>query len=85
MAKLNANKVALALGCVVAVWVLLWTIVLALGGQAFFGWLLRMHFVSGLTLQSVTVGAAVTSIIYHFVVGAVLGWIFATVWNKVQG
>jgi hypothetical protein len=84
MAKLNPNKTALALGLVVATWVLLWSIVLMIGGQAFFGWLMGIHFISGLSLGPVTIGVAVTSIIYHFVVGAVLGWLFATIWNRVQ-
>jgi hypothetical protein len=84
MARLNPNKVALALGGVLSFWVLLWTVVLAFGGQAFFDWLLSVHFISGLTLLPVTIGTAVTSIVYHFVVDAVLGWLFATIWNKVQ-
>lgn len=84
MAKLNPNKTALAVGLVVAVWVLLWSIALMVGGQGFFTWLLSVHYISGLSLMPVTIGTAITSIIYHFVVGAVLGWIFATIWNKVQ-
>ncbi len=84
MAKLNPARVSLALGFVVAVYVLLWSIVLAIGGQAFFDWLLGIHFIGGLTLKPVTLSTAVFSILYHFVVGAVIGWLFATIWNKVQ-
>jgi len=84
MAKLNANKVALTLGCFAAVMVLLWSIVLAIGGAGLAGYWLRVHFISGVAFQAVTLGTAVTSIIHHFVVGAIIGWLFATVWNNVH-
>ena len=84
MAKLNANKVALAVGCFAAVYVLLWTIVLAFGGAGLFNWIMSMHFIRGITFQPVTVGTAITSIIFHFVIGTIVGWLFATVWNKLQ-
>lgn len=84
MAKLNPNKTALAVGCFAAVLVLLWSIVLAIGGAGLASYWLRMHYLSGIAFQQVTLGTAVLSIIHHFVVGAIVGWLFATVWNKVN-
>lgn len=85
MTRLNPQKTALAVGSFLAIWVLLVTIVLAIGGQALFDWVLSVHYAGGLAFHPVTVGTAVTSIITHFVVGLVFGWLFAVVWNKVHG
>ena len=84
MAKLNVKKLALSLGIFFALADLLWNLVLAFGGQTFVNSWLAVHFISGMTVLPVTLGAAIIGIVYHFIVGAVIGWVFAFIWNKVQ-
>jgi hypothetical protein len=85
MAKLNPTKTALAVGSFIAAWVLLVSVLLFIGGQAIFDWMLGVHYISGVVFHPVTIGTAIASIITHFIVGLVFGWLFATVWNNVYG
>jgi len=85
MAKLSVKKLALSLGIFFALADLLWNLVLAFGGQNLVNRWLAVHFISGITVLPVSIGPAIFSVIYHFFVGAIIGIVFATIWNKVQG
>ena len=81
--KMKPGKVALALACLVVLWQLVWILLIAIGKQPLLDWLLGIHFLAdGLKAASVTLGTAIVSLLFHFVAGYVLGWLFATFWNK---
>jgi hypothetical protein len=81
--KMKPKRVALALACLVVVCQLIWILAVAIGKQPMLDWILGMHFLAGsLTVAAVTVGKAITSLLIHFVAGYILGWLFATIWNK---
>ncbi len=83
MAKLNPTKTAYAVGLFIGTIALIKTLLLAFGGAGLFNWIVGLHFVSGIAFQPVVVSTAITSIVFHLIVGAIIGWLFATVWNKV--
>lgn len=81
--KMKPRKVALALACLVVVWQLIWILMVAIGKQPMLDWILGVHFLAdGLKVANVTVGKAIVSLLIHFVAGYILGWLFATIWNK---
>ncbi len=83
--KMKPNKVGLALACLVVVWQLVWILAVAFGKQPMLDWILGVHFLGdGLKVLPVTVGKAIVSLLIHFVAGYVLGWLFATIWNKAK-
>ena len=85
MSKLDVKRTAKVTALAFATIVLLWSIVLAVGGQALMNWIMWAHFISvPITVQPFSVVAIVASLVYHAVVGAVFGAVFATVWNKIQ-
>ena len=82
--KMKPGKVALALACLVVVWQLIWILLVAIGKQPMLDWMLGVHFLLPdiLKVATVTVGSAIVSLLIHFVAGYILGWLFATIWNK---
>ena len=85
MAKLNPTRTAYAVGLFAALLFLVWTLALLIGGQAFLDWRIQMHFIRlPATVMPVSIGTAVLSLVIHFILGAVIGGVFATVWNKVN-
>ena len=85
MGKLNPKKTATAVGCFVATLALIRMIVLAIGGQSFINWAMSLHFVSvPLTVIPFSLVTAIVSIAVHWIVGALVGLLFATVWNRVN-
>ncbi len=83
--KMKPNKVGLALACLVVVYQLIWILAVAIGKQPMLDWVLGVHFLAdGLKVMSVSFGKAIVSLLIHFVAGYVLGWLFATIWNKTK-
>jgi ABC-type sulfate transport system permease component len=83
--KMKPNKAGLALACLVVVWQLIWILMVAIGKQPMLDWILGVHFLAdGLRVTSVTFGRAIVSLLIHFVAGYILGWLFATIWNKAK-
>lgn len=85
MHPLNKNHVGLTLGILSGLGHLLWVLAVAIGlGQKLLAWSLSMHFITdGKVTGEPTFGLAVLGVIYAFVCGYIIGWIFATVWNWV--
>jgi hypothetical protein len=81
---LNPRKTALTLGTVFALYILAWSLFIMFGGQAGLDWLMSIHFIQGMQAAPVTIGRLIASLIYHFIIGSILGWVFATVWNKLK-
>jgi len=83
---LTPNKVALALGGILAVFHFLWSVLVAFGwAQWAIDWVFRLHFITPpFTVDLFSLKLAVGLIVMTFVVGYVVGWAFAVVWNKLQ-
>lgn len=83
MALLSVKQTAWSLGIVFAVLHALWGVVVAAGyAQQLIELRMGQHFLSVSTsVLPFNVVTAIISVVVAFVCGAVLGWLFATVWN----
>ena len=84
-ARLDPRKVSIALGLFAAVMHVIWSVIVALGlGQAWMNWVFGLHFIShSFVVQPFNFVTSIMLIVAAFVVAAIFGWIFATVWNWV--
>jgi len=81
--KLSEIKTALVVGCLYGTWHLLWSLLVAAGvAQTLLDWICRLHFlnnpfrVAEFNLMNAALLVAIT-----FLVGFVIGWFFALLWN----
>ena len=84
--ELSVKKTAIALGAFAALLHLVWSVVVALGlAQGLVNWRLGMHFISlPVTVTQFDALNAILLIVLAFIGGAVVGLVFATIWNKIQ-
>ena len=86
---MSKNKAGLVFGLFIGLFHLVWSVFVALipdQVQAFINWVLKIHHVS-LPYTIVTpfvLMNAVILVIYTFVVGYILGWVFAWISNMVH-
>ncbi len=83
---MNKQKTGLAVGSFAAVMHVGWSILVMLGlAQPFYNWALSIHAISvPVMIGPMSIGGAVLLIITAFIMGNVVGWIFATVWNWIN-
>ncbi len=83
---LQAQKVGMAVGGTVAAVHVVWSVVVALGwGQALVDFATGIHFVKTTAMvMPFDFGTAVELVVITAIIGYVLGFVFATVWNKVS-
>ena len=81
--NLDPMRVAWAVGLFAAIMHAIWSVIVALGfGQAWVNWILSLHFISSPhVVGPFDLMTAVTLIIVTFILGAIVGWIFASTWN----
>ncbi|OGL62691.1 hypothetical protein A3C09_02305 [Candidatus Uhrbacteria bacterium RIFCSPHIGHO2_02_FULL_47_44] len=86
MSALNTQKTGLALGGLLGLIHLVWSVVVALGlGQSLVDWIMKIHMVEAThTVLPFALPSAITLIVLTTLVGYVVGYAFATIWNKVQ-
>jgi len=86
MNTLHPHTTGLALGGIFAVLHFLWALCVAFGfAQLCLNWVFRLHFiVPTLQIAPFSLKLAAGLIVLTFVVGYVVGWLFATIWNWVQ-
>jgi ABC-type Fe3+ transport system permease subunit len=86
MNTLHSHTTGLALGSFFAVVHLLWALLVAAGwAQWTLDWIFRLHFITPpYTVGSFSLMLAIGLIVMTFIVGYVLGWVFAMIWNKVH-
>jgi hypothetical protein len=86
MNTLNANKAGLALGSVIAGWHVLWSLLVIFGWAQFvIDWIFRFHYIQPLYIVTgFDPMMALGLIIVTFVLGYAMGWVFATIWNKLH-
>lgn len=86
MKKLEPQKVALTLGGLAAVAHLVWSVLIGLGvAQAYLGWILGLHSLNNpFQVMPFDMTRTITLIIVAGIVGYVIGWVFATLWNMLH-
>ena len=82
---LNKNKFGLIVGCFFAIMHAVWALSVAIMKnilQSFFNWIFQLHFLKPLyVLTEFNLKDAVLLVLVTFVVGFVVGWIFACLYN----
>lgn len=86
MASLNTHKTALAVGSVFGFMHLVWSLMVAIGlAQPWIDFILGLHFLQiSYSIQPFNAGTALLLVVVTFAVGYVVGWVFSTIWNRLQ-
>jgi hypothetical protein len=84
--KLNKNTVGLTLGGLVALMHLVWSLTVMFGwAESWLSFVFGLHFLDNpFVLKDFSVGIALTLIIITGIIGYIMGWIFATIWNTLH-
>lgn len=85
MTKMDAKKVGLVFGCFLALFHLVWSIAILItqsGVQWFMDWILGLHRIAlGFQILPFHLMSAVLLVVVTFVVGYIIGYAFAAIWN----
>ncbi|MBI4153684.1 hypothetical protein HY503_01680 [Candidatus Woesebacteria bacterium] len=83
---MKETKAALIFGTFMAVMHTIWSLMVFLGfAQNYVNWILGLHFLNNpFRVGAFSFGRALTLIGATFVVGYIVGYIFATIWNKLN-
>jgi hypothetical protein len=84
--KISANKLGLVLGLFFALLHFLWILLVALGfAKQFMDYGLSMHFMSGVySISAFNIWTAIALLVFTFVSGYIIGWVFAKIWNNLK-
>ncbi len=82
--ELNPKRTAIAVGTFAAAMHVIWAVVVAAGfAQGLIDWVTGLHFLNtAITVSAFDAVTASTLVATTFVVGAIVGWIFALSWNR---
>ncbi len=82
--EIHKNKAGLILGSFLGLLHLLWSVLVATGlSQALLDFIFKLHFLNNpFTLQSFDVGTAALLVVMTAVIGYIVGWFLAFLWNK---
>ena len=83
---MNQRKTGLALGTFAAFVHVVWVFLVALGwAEPWINFVYRMHFINNtFTIMSFDLGRGIGVIVIAFIMGNIVGNIFAFVWNKIH-
>jgi hypothetical protein len=83
MTNISKSKAGVVVGSLIGLWHLIWTVLVAVGlAQLVIDWIFRLHFIQPpYTITAFNLGTAVTLIVVTSVIGFVMGWLFAAIWN----
>jgi len=85
---ISKNRFGLVFGLFFAIMHAIWAIAVAItpsGMEKFLDWVMSLHFMTmAITINPFSLGKAILLVIVTFIVGFVLGWIFAAVLNWVK-
>ncbi len=86
MNHLNPVRTGLALGAIISGLHILWSLVVLVGlGQAWVDFVTWAHMIhASYVVGQFDIGAALTVIILAAIIGFVVGFAFATVWNRIH-
>ncbi len=84
--SLDVKKTAFASGILLGLWHLMWSLLVAAGiAQSLYNWILALHFISlPLVITAFDMGTAITLVVVTTITGAVIGAVFAWLWNNLQ-
>jgi len=84
--KINVNKLGLVLGSFFALFHLVWILLVASGfAKQFLDYALSLHFMSDVySIGAFSFATAGMLLIFSFVSGYIIGWLFAEIWNNVK-
>lgn len=84
--KLDPQKTGLALGSLAALMHVVWSLLVALGlTQGWMDWVFSLHFLNNpYTVAPFDVVTALMLVVLAGIMGFVVGWVFATIWNYWQ-
>ena len=80
---LNKTKAGVAFGLILGLYHLTWSLIVAFGkAQVLIDWIFRLHFIEPpYTVAQFNLETAATLIAFTTLLGYVLGWLFAAIWN----
>ena len=83
---LNKHKAGLALGLILGLWHLIWSLLVSIGlAQILIDWIFRLHFIQPpYTIAPFSLGLAIGLIAVTSALGYVFGWLFAAIWNSLH-
>lgn len=83
---INPAKVALTVGALVGGWHVVWSVLIALGwAQALVDFVLWVHMISmPVVVKAFDLSTATTLVVVTTIVGYVVGYLFARIWNRVH-
>lgn len=86
MAHLHPHNTGIAVGGIFAIVHFLWALLVLFGiAQIALNWVFRLHFIEPtLRVAPFSLTLAFGLIVLACIVGYVVGWLFATVWNVLQ-
>lgn len=84
--KLVVGKTALVFGFFVALMHAVWMLLIFLGvAQFYLNWIFGLHLLSNPYLVlPFNFGTALMLVVFTFVVGYIMGWVFAFIWNRLH-
>ncbi len=84
--KLKVGETSMVFGVFAALVHVVWMLIVFLGlGQFYLDWIFGLHLIANpFKVLPFNMTAALTLIVFAFVVGYVLGWAFATIWNRLH-
>ena len=86
MTKLEPRKAGLALGALLGLWHICWSLLLALGwAQPLMDWIFQLHMIAPIfQVVPFNFGLAIMLIVVTSVIGYLMGWVLAYIWNRVH-
>lgn len=84
--NINAHKAGLALGGLLGVFHLAWSLLVLMGvGQALLDFIFTLHMIHPVyTVGPFSIGMAAALVLMTAVMGYALGYVFALIWNRVH-
>jgi K+-sensing histidine kinase KdpD len=86
MTNISRSRAGVVLGSLTGLSHLIWSLLVAFGvAQWAINWIFRLHFIQPpYTVTAFNFGTAVTLIVVTSVIGFVIGWLFAAIWNRLH-
>lgn len=83
MNKVNANKVGLVVGGLMAIVHAVWSLMVLVGlAKPFMDWIFTLHFMSfQYSINPFSFGNAVMLVIVTGIIGYLMGWVLGWLWN----